>query len=281
VKKVALALSRLWNASPLAVVGLVILIGWLLVIIFANQIALNDGIAQDIVQRFKPPTWQHPFGTDSLGRDIFSRVMFGSRISIPVAFAVVAVSLLFGGMIGLVAGYFGRTVDEILMRICDLVLSFPGIILALAIAAALGPSLGNSLIAVVAVSWPIYARLMRSLVISMRSNEYVEAVVALGAGTPRILARTVIPNTISAVFIMGTLDLGNAMLTFAGLSFLGLGQAPPTPEWGAMVSVGAQDFTKWWVALFPGLAIVSFALAFNFIGDALRDLMDPSLRRLL
>ena len=276
-----MALSRLWNASPLAIVGLCILLAWLLVIIFAKQIAINDGIVQDIVQRFKSPTWQHPFGTDSLGRDIFSRVMFGSRISIPVAFVVVAVSLTFGGLVGLVAGYFGKAVDEILMRICDLVLSFPGIILALAIAAALGPSLTNSLIAVVVVSWPIYARLMRSLVISMRSNEYVDAAVALGAGAPRILVGTVIPNTISAVFIMATLDLGNAMLTFAGLSFLGLGQAPPTPEWGAMVSVGAQDFTKWWVALFPGLAIVSFALAFNFIGDALRDMMDPGLRRLL
>jgi ABC-type dipeptide/oligopeptide/nickel transport system permease subunit len=208
-------------------------------------------------------------------------VVFGSRISIPVAFVVVGVSLSVGGLVGLLAGYFGKAVDEILMRICDLVLSFPGIILALAIAAALGPSLTNSLVAVVAVSWPIYARLMRSLVISMRSNEYVDAAVALGAGSPRILVGTVIPNTISAVFIMATLDLGNAMLTFAGLSFLGLGQAPPTPEWGAMVSVGAQDFTKWWVALFPGLAIVSFALAFNFIGDALRDMMDPGLRRLL
>lgn len=281
MSKVKTGISRLWSASPLAVLGVIILLGWLVVMIFADQIAINDGIAQDLVNRFKAPTWQHPFGTDSLGRDIFSRVVFGSRISVPVAFVVVAVSLLVGGIVGLVAGYFGKGVDEVLMRICDLVLSFPGIILALAIAAALGPSLTNSLIAVVAVSWPIYARLMRSLVISMRSNEYVEAAVALGAGVPRILAKTVIPNTIAAVFIMATLDLGNAMLTFAGLSFLGLGQAPPTPEWGAMVSVGAQDFTKWWVAMFPGLAIVSFALAWNFIGDALRDLMDPSLRRLL
>ncbi|NLG67040.1 MAG: ABC transporter permease [Actinobacteria bacterium] len=281
MKKARLWLSRIWSASPLAVVGMIILLAWLFVMIFAKQIAINDGIVQDLVQRFKPPSWQHPFGTDGLGRDILSRVVFGSHISIPVAFMVVGVSLLLGGLVGLVAGYFGKAVDEILMRICDLVLSFPGIILALAIAAALGPSLTHSLIAVVAVSWPIYARLMRSLVISMRSSEYVDAVVAQGARVPRILMGTVIPNTISAVFIMATLDLGNAMLTFAGLSFLGLGQAPPTPEWGAMVSVGAQDFTKWWVALFPGLAIVSFALAWNFIGDALRDLMDPSLRRLL
>jgi ABC-type dipeptide/oligopeptide/nickel transport system permease subunit len=281
VKKVSVALSRLWNANPLAMLGLAILLMWLVVTIFARQIAINDGITQDIANRFQSPNGQHPFGTDNLGRDIFSRVVFGSRISIPVAFVVVGVSLSVGGLVGLLAGYFGKAVDEILMRICDLVLSFPGIILALAIAAALGPSLTNSLVAVVAVSWPIYARLMRSLVISMRSNEYVDAAVALGAGSPRILVGTVIPNTISAVFIMATLDLGNAMLTFAGLSFLGLGQAPPTPEWGAMVSVGAQDFTKWWVALFPGLAIVSFALAFNFIGDALRDMMDPGLRRLL
>lgn len=281
MSKLKTGISRLWSASPLAVLGVIILLGWLVVMIFADQISINDGIAQDLVNRFKAPTWAHPFGTDSLGRDIFSRVVFGSRISVPVAFVVVAISLLVGGTVGLVAGYFGKAVDEVLMRICDLVLSFPGIILALAIAAALGPSLTNSLIAVVAVSWPIYARLMRSLVISMRSNEYVDAAVALGAGVPRILAKTVIPNTIAAVFIMATLDLGNAMLTFAGLSFLGLGQAPPTPEWGAMVSVGAQDFTKWWVAMFPGLAIVSFALAWNFIGDALRDLMDPSLRRLL
>jgi ABC-type dipeptide/oligopeptide/nickel transport system permease subunit len=281
VKKVHVALSRLWNANPMAVLGLAILLMWLVVMIFAQQIAINDGIQQDIANRFQPPNTQHLFGTDSLGRDIYSRVVYGSRISIPVAFLVVAVSLSVGGMWGLLAGYFGRAADEVLMRICDLVLSFPGIILALAIAAALGPSLTNSLIAVVAVSWPIYARLMRSLVISMRSSEYVDAVVALGAGPPRVLAHTIIPNTISTVLIMATLDLGNAMLIFAGLSFLGLGQAPPTPEWGAMVSVGAQDFTKWWVALFPGLAIVSFALAYNFIGDALRDMMDPGLRRLL
>jgi ABC-type dipeptide/oligopeptide/nickel transport system permease subunit len=281
VKKVYVALSRLWNANHMAMLGLAILLMWLVVMVFAPQIAINDGIEQDIANRFQPPNAQHPFGTDNLGRDIYSRVVYGSRISIPVAFVVVAVSLSVGGMWGLLAGYFSKTLDEVLMRICDLVLSFPGIILALAIAAALGPSLTNSLIAVVAVSWPIYARLMRSLVISMRSSEYVDAVVALGAGTPRILMQTVIPNTISVVLIMATLDLGNAMLTFAGLSFLGLGQAPPTPEWGAMVSSGAQDFTKWWVALFPGLAIVSFALAFNFIGDALRDLMDPGLRRLL
>ena len=258
-----------------------ILVGWAFVILFAPRLAIDDGIQQSLLHRFQPPNLQHPFGTDSLGRDVYSRVLYGSRISIPVAFMVVAVSLLFGGLIGLLAGYYSGKTDEVLMRICDLVLSFPGIILALAIAAALGPSLRNSLVAVVAVSWPVYARLMRSLVIAMRSSEYVEAAVAMGAKTPRILTRAILPNTVSAMFIMATLDLGAAMLMFAGLSFLGLGQAPPTPEWGAMVSAGAQDFTKWWVALFPGLAIVSFALAFNFIGDALRDLMDPTLRRLI
>jgi peptide/nickel transport system permease protein len=263
------------------VVGVVIIAVWVFVMVFAPLLATDNPVQQSLMERFQPPSLQHYFGTDSLGRDIYSRVLYGSRISIPVAFVVVAVSLLFGGMVGLVAGYTGGKMDEVLMRMCDLVLSFPGIILCLAIAAALGPSLINSLIAVVAVSWPVYARLMRSLVISMRSSEYVEAAVAMGAGTPRIMTRTVIPNTISAMFIMATLDLGSAMLIFAGLSFLGLGQAPPTPEWGAMVSEGTKDFTKLWVALFPGLAIVSFALAFNFIGDALRDLMDPTLRRLL
>ena len=274
-------ISRFWHASPLAVFGILVLVVWLVVLVLAPFVAINDGIVQSIAERFQSPSAAHPFGTDSLGRDIFSRVIWGSRISIPVAFAVVAVSMTLGSLWGLVAGYFGRVVDEILMRICDLVLSFPGIILALAIAAALGPSLTNSLIAVVAVSWPTYARLMRSLVISMRSSEYVEAAEAMGASKPRLLFGTVLPNTVSAVLVMATLDLGNAMLVFAGLSFLGLGQAPPTPEWGAMVSTGARDFTKWWVALFPGLAIVSFSMASNFIGDALRDLMDPSLRRLL
>lgn len=271
-------IRRMYRTSPLAVVGLVIIIGWALVAVFAPYVATHEPLEQILAMRYKPPSAEHWFGTDKLGRDVFSRVVWGSRVSLPIGVGVVALSALIGILIGTVAGYFGKWIDEVLMRFSDLVISFPVLILAMAVAAALGPSLVNSTIAIVAVWWPRYARMMRSLVISSRELDYVVAADALGARPWRIMLKTIVPNALAPVFILATLDLGTAILTFASLGFLGLGQVPPDPEWGAMVAEGANAFQYWWVGTFPGLAILSVALAFNFVGDALRDLLDPRLR---
>jgi peptide/nickel transport system permease protein len=271
-------IRNMYKASPLAVVGLALIAIWLLVAVLAPYVATHEPLAQTISMRYKPPSAEHWFGTDKLGRDVFSRVVWGSRVSLPIGVGVVALSAVVGIIIGTVAGYFGKWIDEALMRFSDLVISFPVLILAMALAAALGPSLINSTIAIVAVWWPRYARMMRSLVISSRDLDYVVAADALGARPWRIMLKTIVPNALAPVFILATLDLGTAILTFASLGFLGLGQVPPDPEWGAMVAEGANAFQYWWVGTFPGLAILSVALAFNFVGDALRDLLDPRLR---
>jgi len=192
---------------------------------------------------------------------------------------LIIAAMIIGAVIGGIAGYFGGWVDNVLMRVADLVFAFPGIILALAIAAALGPQLRNAVIAVVFVSWPSYARLVRSLVLSARSAQYVVASRLLGASGPRILFTDIRPNAAGPVLVLAALDIGNAVLLLSGLSFLGLGAQPPTPEWGAMVAEGAQNFNDWWVGMFPGLAILTVVLAFNFIGDALRDMLDPRTAR--
>jgi peptide/nickel transport system permease protein len=217
-------------------------------------------------------------GTDDLGRDVLSRLIWGSRLSLPLAVAIVACSLLVGGIVGLAAGYFGRAVDNVAMRLADLVLAFPQIILAMAVAAAFGPSVGNAVLALVIVSWPLYARIIRSSVLSVREQEYVVAGRMLGLPTLRSIVKDVIPNSAGPALVMSTIELGNAILMLAALSFLGLGPRPPAAEWGAMIALGSQNLGNWWVSLFPGLAILTIVMAFNLLGDAIQDRLDPRSR---
>jgi len=263
---------------PLALAGLGVIGAWVVIAIFAPLIAPDNPLAQKFAI-LAPPSAAHWFGTDELGRDVFSRVLYGARITLPLAVILIIAAMIIGAVIGGIAGYFGGWVDNVLMRVADLVFAFPGIILALAIAAALGPQLRNAVIAVVFVSWPSYARLVRSLVLSARSAQYVVASRLLGASGVRILFTDIRPNAAGPVLVLAALDIGNAVLLLSGLFFLGLGAQPPTPEWGAMVAEGAQNFIDWWVGMFPGLAILTVVLAFNFIGDALRDMLDPRTAR--
>ncbi|MEV1128474.1 ABC transporter permease [Agromyces sp. NPDC049794] len=260
--------------SPLAVTGVVIVALWLLIAVFAGWIRPYDPLAQDF-ERLLPPSAEHWFGTDQVGRDVLSRVISGAQISPPLALMLVVFAMLIGSLLGAIAGYFGKALDETIMRIADLVFAFPTIILAMVIAAALGPSLTNAVIAMLIVSWPAYARVTRSLVLGARNAEYVIAGRLLGNGPFTSLGKDILPNVVSPVIVLATLDVGTAILLLSGLSFLGLGAVPPTPDWGAMVADGVQNFSSWWIAAFPGLAILSVVLAFNFLGDALRDALDP------
>jgi ABC-type dipeptide/oligopeptide/nickel transport system permease subunit len=259
---------------PLALVGLTIAGAWILVAICAPLVAPHDPLAQSAAS-FVSPGRAHFFGTDELGRDVFSRVLFGARLSIPLALLLVSLAMGIGGTLGAVAGYFGGVVDGLVMRATDLVFAFPAIILAMVVTAALGPSLRNAVLALVIVSWPSYARVVRGLVLSVGEAEYVASARLLGASARRALLRDVLPNVFGPVLVLATLDLGNAVLLLSGLSFLGLGAQPPQPEWGAGVAEGTQYFQYWWIGTFPGLAIFTVVLAFNFLGDSLRDALDP------
>src|SRR6266852_601107 len=273
------SLGTFLRRNPLVLIGGTVLLVWIVVSAAAPLLAPSGPLTQKIVDRLQVPSPAHPFGTDALGRDILSRVLYGGRISLPVGFLVVSVSLAIGGLIGAIAGFGAGWMDSLLMRFTDMVMAFPIIILAMTIAAALGAGLDHTMIALVAVSWPRYARVTRGLVLSVKENEYVHASRALGAAEPHILVRVVLPNCLAPAVVMATLDMGNAILTFSGLSFLGLGSPPPAPEWGAMVAAGVQSFDQWWVGVFPGLAILTLVMACNFIGDGVRDALDPRLRR--
>ncbi|MCL1914313.1 MAG: ABC transporter permease [Eubacteriaceae bacterium] len=261
-------------------IGAAICALWLAAAFLAGVLAPFDPIKdQNVNRRFTPPNKTHWFGTDSLGRDVFSRVLFGSRLSIAASLATALVSLFVGMAIGGIAGYAGGIVDDLMMRFSEMVQSFPPLILAMVIAAALGPNISNSVLAMAIIWWPNYARLARSLVISIKENDYVSASKILGASHYRILVKEILPGAIGPMLVMCTLDLGNAILMFSGLSFLGLGVQPPTPEWGAMVSDGVLNFNYWWISTFPGLAIFSVAIGANFVGDGIRDYFDPKMRR--
>jgi ABC-type dipeptide/oligopeptide/nickel transport system permease subunit len=271
------ALATLWGNGK-ARIGLVILTVMILVAIFAPLLAPENPIAQKD-PLFLSPSGSHLFGTDELGRDVFSRVLYGTRISLPLAALLVVAATAIGGVLGGIAGLFGGKLDSIIMRLADMVFAFPGIILAMAVTAALGPQLRNAVIAVVVVSWPAYARLVRGLVLSARSSQYVISSRLLGASLLRTLFVDIRPNVAGPVLVMAALDMGNAILLLSGLSFLGLGAQPPTAEWGAMVAAGSVNFDKWWISLFPGLAILTVVLAFIFVGDTLRDALDPRTAR--
>ena len=265
--------------NPLMVVGIVICVIWIVISLGAGWIAPYDPLAQDVMSRLQGPTDEHLFGTDQLGRDVLSRVLYGGRISLSSGLLVVGSAMVVGTVFGALAGYVGGVWDELLMRFTEIFMAFPIIILAMAIAAALGPSVNNAVIAMTVVWWPNYARVVRSLVISVKSNEYVESARAIGASPGRILFRTILPNCVAPALVMATLDIGNAILIFAGLSFLGLGPEPSSPEWGRMVSDGIDRYDQWWLSTFPGVAIFTVVMALNFIGDGLRDLADPRTRK--
>jgi peptide/nickel transport system permease protein len=261
--------------NPLIIVGIFIILVWVVLAVFAPLIAPYGPLQQDIMHRIEPPEPGHIFGTDDLGRDMFSRVLYGAQISLPLGAILVIAGGLFGTTVGMIAGYAGGALDEALMRITDLIFAFPTIIIAMAVAAALGPGLEHAVLAILIVWWPSYARLTRARVLSVKEEEYVTAALAVGLGTPRLLFSHILRNAMGPIVVLATLDLGNAILVFSGLSFLGLGATPPAAEWGSMVSTGAQEFDQWWLGLFPGLAIWTAVLAFNLLGDGLRDALDP------
>lgn len=270
---------RAFKRYGLPGIGAGIILAWILAAIFAPVLTPYPPELVEITKRLQPPSAMHWLGTDMLGRDVFTRLLYGARISLFTGLIVVAVAAAFGTLVGGVAAYARGRIEEVIMRITDLVFCFPPIILALAIAAALGIGTTNTIIAMLVVWWPKFARLARSMIIVQRSQEYVEAAMVVGYSPTRILLRHIIPNAVGPLIVLVTLDVGNAIITFAGLSFLGLGVVPPTPEWGSMVSEGRELISQWWVATFPGLAILSIVLGFNFMGDGMRDWLDPKSRR--
>ncbi len=265
------------RGNTLTMIGLGILIFLIFCAIFAPLLATDDPFVQDLANRLKPPGWDgHIFGTDSLGRDIYSRLLYGARISIYIVLLVAMVAPLVGLIIGTVAGYVGGWTDTILMRITDIFLAFPRLVLALAFVAALGAGIENAVLAISLTAWPPYARIARAETLTIRSSDFIAAVRLQGAGPIRIVTRHIWPLCISSLIVRVTLDMAGIILTAAGLGFLGLGAHPPSPEWGAMISGGRKyilDF--WWVATIPGLAIFAISLGFNLLGDGLRDVLDP------
>lgn len=240
------------------------------------HLAPYDPTAQALRSRLQPPSPAHPLGTDPLGRDLLSRLMVGARISMRIGVIVVALSLSIGTTVGVVSGYMGGWVDEALMRLVDVLLAFPGILLALVIAGILGPSLTNLMIALAVVGWTNYARIIRGSVLSVKTEEFVQASRLIGLSRAKLVGRHVVPHVISPVVVLATLDMGYVILATAGLSFLGLGAQPPTPEWGTMLAGGRDHLrSAWWIVNFPGVAIMITVLGFNLVGDGLRDVLDP------
>jgi peptide/nickel transport system permease protein len=279
------ALLRRLVRRRTALFGMLVVLGVMLAAAFAPLVAPFDPLEQDIGQRLREPGWQdaqgrvHPLGTDHLGRDILSRIVFGSRIALVVGLAAVVISGLLGMLIGLLAGYFGERVDDFLMRLADIQLAFPFILLAIAVIGVLGPSLRNIIIVIGVSSWVVYARVVRGEVLSIREREYVQAAIALGSQHWRVLRHHVLPNTLTPWLVVATLDMARVIVIESALSFLGLGVQPPTPTWGGMLADGRVYLsTAWWLATFPGLAILITVLGINLFGDGLRDTLDPRLK---
>lgn len=267
------------SRSPLAVAGLVIIVGVLLVMALAPVISPYDPNALDLRSRLAPPGPEHWLGTDQVGRDLLSRIIWGSRVSVTVGLAIVFFSMSIGTVVGAFSGLVGGRIDTAIMRLMDVLLSFPSFVMAMALAAALGPDLINAMMAIAVVRIPFYVRLARGQALSLRERPYVKAAVTFGASRLQIVRRHVVPNALAPIIVQSTLDIGGAILTAAALSFIGLGAQQPTAEWGAMVSSG-RDFLldQWWYPTFPGLAILVTAIGFNLLGDGLRDIFDPRLR---
>lgn len=236
--------------------------------------------AVNMQEKFLAPSAQHLFGTDEMGRDIFSRVLYGTRISLTTAIIAVAFSLIIGIPLGAIAGTLGGAVDEIIMRITDVFLSFPPLLLAIVLVSTLGPSLNNAIISIVLSWWPWYTRLVRGQAISLKERKFVQAAETIGTSRMKIIMRHIVPNTISPVIVQASMDMGGVILTLASLSFLGLGAQAPHPEWGLMINVAKNYFPDiWWYSVFPGLAIFITVLAFNLIGDGIREILDPKTRK--
>jgi peptide/nickel transport system permease protein len=270
-------LSTIVSMVPNAefVVGVAIIALWAVLVGAAPLIARDDPLTQQISLRLQPPSAAHWFGTDQLGRDVFTRVLYGGQESLPAAVAVVALGFAIGVTLGSVAGYRRGIVDEVVMRFTDMMLGFPLIILAMAVAAALGPSLAHGILALAALWWPPYVRVSRALVLELNGKDYVVASRAAGRGAASILFKVILPNALPGLLVMAAIDVGRAILIFSILGFLGLGAQPPNPEWGAMVSTGAQVMDYWWVATFPAMPILTLSFAFNLVGDSIRDALDP------
>ncbi len=262
--------------NPLAVVGMVILLVLIFAAAFAPWIAPYSPVGQNLGERLLPPSLEHWMGTDELGRDIFSRVVYGARITLMIVALVAVISAPMGLLIGAIAGYFGGWTDRILMGVTDVFLSMPKLILALAFVAALGPGIENAIIAIAITAWPAYARIARAETMTFRNSEFISAMRLLGASHTRIITGHVLPLCTSSMIVRVTLDMAGIILTAAGLGFLGLGAQPPLPEWGAMISRGRTFILdQWWVATMPGFAIILVSLGFCFLGDGLRDVLDP------
>jgi peptide/nickel transport system permease protein len=270
--------------NKLAIAGMVILGIILFVAVFAPLLASQDPNENGVYKAYprenkQPPSWEHPMGTDDLGRDMMSLIFYGARISVRVGVFAVGLAILVGATLGAIAGYTGGNVDNIIMRLMDIMLSFPSILLALVIVVAIGPGLSNAMVAVGIVSIPTFARITRAAVIKENENVYVMAARSLGAGSKRVLWRHIVPNSLSPLIVAASLGIGVAILDAAGLGFLGLGAQPPTPEWGLMLSRNKSHmFTSPWMVVFPGVAIMFLVLGFNLLGDGLRDALDPWLR---
>lgn len=276
----ALTVIRHLAGNPSAAFGLAVIALLVISAAFAPLIATQNPYAQDLTATLQAPSWAHYFGTDELGRDVFSRLVYGSRISLTIIALVAVIVGPIGLAVGTIAGYFGGWFDTVLMRITDIFLSFPGLILSLAFVAALGAGLENAIVAIALTSWPPIARLARAETLTLRGADYVSAARLQGASSARIIIKSIVPMCMPSVLVRLTLSMATVILTAAGLGFLGLGAQPPLPEWGAMIAIGRRYMLEsWWLVAFPGGAILFVSLAFNLIGDGLRDALDPKQRK--
>lgn len=265
-----------WLNGPVIIGGIVIAF-WVITAITVTWWAPHDPLAP-VGKRLLGPSRAHWMGTDALGRDVFTRSLYGARTSMPIACIVIVSAVLLGCVIGAIAGFFGGWIDAVLMRASDIVLAFPAVLLAMAVTASLGPGLKNACIAMIAVWWPIYARLLRAQVMAIKQREHIESARAVGATRLRIMRKHILPLSTTPVLVNATMDFGQVVLLTASLSFIGLGAKPPSPEWGSMITEGAKNFYQWWIAVAPGVAILTVVLAFNFMGDGIRDWLDPRTR---